>query len=151
MSIMDLHQISIPGQRTIPVISLWLPWALWVLWGWKPLETRTHDRFKSLEGKTIGIHAANTWDIAAIAAARPYLTAERIQRTMAEVKKPCGGRLLCTGRVDRTFVTKPSDASLALIECDTVRFGLLLSNIVPLDPPILMKGRQGIWRATIPC
>ncbi|KKM23738.1 hypothetical protein LCGC14_1612130 [marine sediment metagenome] len=43
-------------------ISLWRPWDLFVLLGWKMIETRTHDRFKSLVGRTIAIHSAKKID-----------------------------------------------------------------------------------------
>jgi hypothetical protein len=46
----------------IPIISLWQPWAQWVALGWKLIESRTHNRFKSLLTKRIGIHASAKWD-----------------------------------------------------------------------------------------
>jgi hypothetical protein len=36
------------GQKEpLLCISLWMPWAQWVIWEWKPIETRTHERFKT--------------------------------------------------------------------------------------------------------
>ena len=65
----------------IPIITLYPPWAIWVGLGWKTIETRTHPRFRSLVGKTIGIHSAIKWDETAIDAARPFLTNEQIFST----------------------------------------------------------------------
>jgi hypothetical protein len=45
------------------VITLKQPWATWVLWGWKIVETRLHNQFGSLMNKRIGIHAGLGWTI----------------------------------------------------------------------------------------
>jgi hypothetical protein len=39
----------------LPCITLWRPWSTWIADGRKTIETRTHDRFRSLVGKRIGI------------------------------------------------------------------------------------------------
>src|SRR3972149_4902156 len=39
------------------VITFYQPWATMILDGVKTIETRTHDRFKNLQGHRIGIHA----------------------------------------------------------------------------------------------
>lgn len=44
------------------VITLWQPWATWVVLGWKTIETRLHPRFASLAGQVIGIHAGLKFD-----------------------------------------------------------------------------------------
>lgn len=38
------------AEPTIKCISMWQPWAWWVMRGWKTIETRTHNRFKGLAG-----------------------------------------------------------------------------------------------------
>lgn len=43
-------------------ISLYQPWASAIAYGWKTIETRTHERFRGLVGERIGIHAGKKWD-----------------------------------------------------------------------------------------
>lgn len=46
-----------------PVITLYQPWATWIMRGWKTIETRTHNRFACLDHKTILIHAGKITDL----------------------------------------------------------------------------------------
>lgn len=129
---------------TLPVISLWNPWAIWVAKGWKTIETRTHSRFKSLIGKRIGIHAVVKWDKNALETAAPYLVLPRKQMTANWLK--VGGSLIATAHVDDHRLLHGGDSVKALIDCwDTLRYGLILSDIQVLKESIPMKGRQGIW------
>lgn len=130
------------------VITLKQPWATWVLWGWKIVETRVHNRFAKLATHRIGIHAGKTWDDRAMAAAAPYLSREQIDRTV--LHDHARGALLCTVFVLGSRPTADCDASGGLIECRTERFGLWLQNIEPFNPPIPMRGHQGIWKARYP-
>src|SRR5689334_13020773 len=59
-----------------PVITLYQPWATWIMRGWKTIETRTHNKFSRLEGKRILIHAGLTTDADAIN--NPYLTKQQL-------------------------------------------------------------------------
>src|ERR1035437_8721493 len=59
-----------------PAITLYQPWATWIIRTWKDIETRTHNKFASLEGHYILIHAGKTTDESAIN--NPYLTKEQI-------------------------------------------------------------------------
>ncbi len=130
-------------------LTLWRPYAEWVAWGWKPIETRLHDRYFCLEGERIAIHAANIWDVGAIAGARRWLTKAQVEQTAALYGTP-GGMVLCTAFVYRCDLTKPSDAKKALIECETPRFGLWLRNVNLVRPPLRIRGRQGIWKVELP-
>lgn len=49
-----------------PVITLYQPWATWIMRELKTIESRTHARFNSLLYKTILIHAGQTTDKTAI-------------------------------------------------------------------------------------
>lgn len=130
------------------IISMWRPWAYWVTLGWKSIESRTHERFKSLAGQRIGIHAAGKWDDEAIKAAFSYLTAEQIAETKRWKRNDVESALVCTVFVDEHRPLTVVDEPRALIECSkTKRFGLLLSDVQPIMPPRVMTGRQGIWRA----
>ena len=130
------------GQKEpLLCISLWQPWAQWIILGWKTIETRLHPRFEKLAGKRIGIHAAHCWDRQGITAAREYLTPEQISQTyeMLAARKRDGGHRL----------TEPEDAPRALIECETHRYGLFLRDHLKFSTPIPAIGRQGIFRVLI--
>ena len=127
----------------IPVISLWTPWANWVALGWKPIETRTHNRFAKLLGQRIGIHASLHWDKDAIDTARPYLSAAQIYDTTRFLR--ISGAIICTAFVREYRKLNPLDEAGALIDCTHVtRYGLFLSDIEVIEA-FPCKGRQGIW------
>ena len=130
-------------DSSIPIISLWMPWANWVMLGWKIIETRRHRRFAGLAGKRIGIHATAKWDYGAIDAARPYLTEQRIFDSYSFFK--IGGAILGTVQAAEHRRLDGKDSRHALIDCETVeRHGLIL-----LEPRIIeaipARGKQGIW------
>jgi hypothetical protein len=113
-------------------ITLKQPWATWVLWGWKLIETRTHNQFGSLVGKRIGIHAGLSMDPRAMVMAAPYLTPDQMRRSV-EFDHVCGA-LLCTAFVTKYGIVPAVESQRALIGC----------------PPIPMRGHQGIWRRSYP-
>lgn len=136
-------------DETLYCISLWQPWAQWVMLGWKTIETRTHDRFRSLVGKTIGIHAALHWDNQAAIAAQDYLESWQIHQVYqqrSDVTK--SGKILGTVFVNQSRILTDADSRSAMIECSTRRFGLFLSNPTPYQEPIFARGKQGIWKYT---
>lgn len=136
-------------QSVMRAISLWQPWAQWVMIGWKPIETRKHARFKGLVLQRIGIHAAAKWDTDWKRAAGPYLTPEQISIT--ERFKKVGGRILGTVFVRDVSWLTPDAAPKALIECASIRrFGLILSEPQRFEPPITAKGLQGIFKFSLP-
>lgn len=124
-----------------PVITLYQPWATWIIRGWKLIETRTHDKFKSLSGKRILIHAGLRTDESA--AANPYLTKEQILYKPDEV---INGYILGECLVQDFRKLNNSHSQHALIDCGSVeRWGLFLNEIMMLDKPIPVKGEMGIW------
>lgn len=124
-----------------PVITLYQPWATWIMRGWKLIETRTHDRFKSLEGKRILIHAGQTTDASAIN--NPYLTREQLLYKPDEV---INGVILGECLVQGFGKLNDSHSAKALIDCgSTERWGLFLNEIMMLQEPIPVKGEMGIW------
>jgi hypothetical protein len=150
--------IATPGaiEATAPqieVISLWQPWATWILWGWKTIETRLHPRFWKLEGQRIGIHAAQKFDRDWHLAAARYLHQEQFVKTREF--NHVSGALLCAVHVERHRPCSARDSQSALIDCSPTayrsRFGLILRpDILKFDPPIPMRGHQGIFKADIP-
>lgn len=132
----------------IPVISLWNPWAIWVGLGWKKIETRTHQRFASLVGKTIGIHSALKWDEGAIQAARPWLTEAQIYQTQKMLR--VGGAICWTAFVSEHRELNPIDNPSALIDCTHItRYGLFLRDLNAIEL-IPCRGKQGIWYHDVP-
>ena len=130
-------------EGTIPVISLWMPWANWVSLGWKTIETRLHRRFSSLAGKTIGIHCSLKWDDTALDAARDFLSPDQVTATGQFLR--VGGAIICTAEVQECRELDPLDNARALIDCTHVtRYGLILRNIQTIEA-IPCRGKQGIW------
>jgi len=127
----------------IPIISMWQPWAQWIAEGWKLIESRTHNRFKSLEGKRIGIHASAKWDADWSTASADFLPYERRMQTFNFARlKPS---VICTALVSSYGPLTPAEGKWALIECETPRFGLWLRDLEQIKPAILCRGRQGIF------
>ena len=132
------------------IITLWQPWASFIAWGWKTIETRTHDRFKSLVGERIGIHAGNNWDKNWRELAAPYLIQMQIDE-VGLLKSAfdlgyCKGEIICTAKVEKAhwLLHEWRFDSQALCECDNDLFGLFLTDIMQIEP-IPAKGKQGIW------
>ena len=126
------------------VITLWQPWASWVILGWKTIESRLHPRFASLAGERIGIHAGLTWDKKALDLASPYLIEAQIILTRG-MPPLARGKLIGTVRAVEHRILSADDSRAALIDCEnTTRYGLILKNPVTIIP-IPMKGRRGIW------
>lgn len=124
-----------------PVITLYQPWASWIMRGWKIIETRTHDRFKSLNGKRILIHAGKTTDASAVN--NPYLTKEQILWKPDEI---INGAIIGECLVQHFQKLDESHSKKALIDCGNVeRWGLFLNEIMMLEKPIEINGEMGIW------
>jgi hypothetical protein len=128
------------------IITLWQPWASFIAEGWKTIETRTHDRFKNLKGRTIGIHAGMKWDKDWYALASPYMTLEQRDKTFDMEDNYTRGKILCIAEVKKFgCLFGPDDSKKALIYCGFGnRHGLFLENIRLIEP-YPAKGKQGIW------
>lgn len=134
-------------MANIPIISLWMPWANWVALTWKPIESREHNKFRSLVGKRVGIHASAKWDKTALQRADKYLT-ER-QKLATRYFLRVGGAVICTAMCVETRELTKADEQGALIECESVqRHGLFFQDVQIIEA-IPMKGKQGIWYAEI--
>jgi hypothetical protein len=127
----------------MPIISLWMPWANWVVLGWKPIETRLHKKFYGLVGKEIGIHASQKWDTTALEAAKPYLWESHWEKSQSFLK--IGGAIIGTVCVVEARELTAKDSKGALIDCGSVkRHGLYLAYPKVIEA-IPAKGKQGIW------
>lgn len=116
-----------------PVITLYQPWASFIIEGYKTIETRLHDRFKNLKGHNILIHAGKKFD-------KDHYSIE----SKSYYDYGC-----ILGKVYvYDFQALDEKHSLdALIDCENVkRYGLFLKNIEKFDEPIYnVKGSMGIW------
>ncbi len=114
------------------VITLHQPWASWVIDGYKKIETRTHDRFRSLNGKLILIHSS-----------QKYNDDGALQLYNGIFHK---GKILGCVKVYHFNRCCYHDSENANIECESGnRFGLFLKNPVKFEIPVTAKGKQGIW------
>lgn len=130
-------------ENILPVITLYQPWATWIMREWKTIETRTHSRFSSLLQKNILIHAGQKTDDSDFAVNNPYLSKEQILHNPDEM---INGFILGTAYVYDFSRLSDIDSKKSLIDCDSyVRFGLFLKDIKKFDVPIPVKGEMGIW------
>ncbi len=132
------------GAAALPTITLWQPWATWIMRGWKKIETRIHPRFECLNGKRIGIHAGLRVDDSPIVTHNPYLTREQI---IFQPEDVVCGFLLGSALVTGFRRLNDRDSNDALIDCGwkQARWGLFLSDIRLAPKPIKIRGAQGIW------
>jgi hypothetical protein len=138
-------------------ISLWQPWASWIAWGLKTIETRRHRRFACLVGRRVAIHAALRFDVTALDEAAAYLEAmieggdgdgadpefirqasqaERARRECSKSFLPMG-RIVATAFVSGHRALVEADSPAALCDCSPeagLRYGLVLSEIRQVLP-----------------
>ena len=127
-------------------ITLWQPWATLIAHGFKTIETRTHNHFACLKGQRIAIHAGKTWDGAGdMTAARALFQRGRAVLNATKDLPMPHGVVVCTAFVqDARPLKGDADSDAALCHADGL-YGLILTDIEPLDPPVPARGHQGIW------
>ena len=123
-------------------ITLKQPWATLVAEGIKPIETRTHARFKKLAGQTIAIHAGKTVSRMPFAFANHPLV-QRIFDKYRRTGLPTGA-VVATVYVQEARWLTAADSNAALVPAEGL-FGLVMTNVKKFDTPIPAKGKQGIW------
>jgi len=140
-------------------ISLWQPWASWIAWRLKTVETRGHKRFAGLVGQRIALHAALRFDVTALDEAAPYLRAiiadyqarqdhgrgyadlqvELARRALRECSRlmlPMG-RIVATVFVEGHRALTETDSPAALCDCSPeagMRYGLVLTEVREVLP-----------------
>jgi hypothetical protein len=131
----------------VPTITLYQPWATWVALGWKTIETRAHQRLKSLAGKWIGIHAGKHWDANAIAPTNEGAIMkihgwERETRMARNVA--CA--VIAIAHVKEHRWLDARDSAAALCDCGFYSvYGLVFDQIHKLPEPVPMPGGRLIW------
>lgn len=130
-------------KSILPVITLYQPWATWIMREWKTIETRTHARFSSLIHRTVLIHAGQRTDDSPLTVSNPYLTQEQILHSPGEV---INGAILGSVYVDACgwLCGDNYENKGALIET-TNRYGLFLKEAKQFEKPMYVKGEMGIW------
>lgn len=127
----------------LPVITLYQPWATWIVRGWKTIETRTHNRFSCLLHNRVLIHAGLTTDNSVLVTENPYLTHEQLIQKPEEI---VNGYILGSVHVNYYGALNDMNSKASLIDCGTTRrYGLFLDNVQKFDNPIPEKGSMGIW------
>lgn len=125
------------------------PWATLIALGYKTIETRTHDRFRGLVGERIAIHAGKKWD----ADGRRHAVRHLYRRGLGaysvceldDQAQEDMGKVVCTAVVKEARWLGRDDSDAAL--CDAAGlFGLVLTDVVRLNPAVPATGRQGIWK-----
>lgn len=130
-------------MNILPCITLYQPWATWIMRGWKTIETRTHNRFESLIDKTILIHAGQTTDTSDLTLKNPYLTKEEISHNPFEM---VNGAILGSVYIGACgwLCGDEFENESALIDTNK-RYGLFLKDVKIFDEPLYVKGQMGIW------
>lgn len=133
-------------------ITLHQPWATFIVMGWKTIETRTHQRFKSLADQRIAIHAAKKRidTDALVNPFRPYMDPLQCLN-LWEFVNICRGKIICTATVTEArwapnvdFVERKEWNKKAM--CETAgMFCLFLEDVKPIVNKIPFRGRQGIF------
>lgn len=135
-------------------ISLHEPWASCIMWGWKTIETRLHQKLKSLVNQKIIIHvtknksfikdADTILEIMGYLGTKQkdefarYLNSDHFEKTF--------GRLIGTVEVIDFARLNKNNSKDALIDCRYEnRYGLFLRYPKLFINPALYKGSQGIF------
>lgn len=133
-------------MNPIKAITLYRPWAGWVVRRLKTIETRMHTRLRSLVGQTIAIHAGRVFDKNAYAEATRYRPLDELSETEEHA-----GEIVGLAKAVAWRELGPADSKAALIDCSSVkRFGLFLEHVHALAQPIPATGHQWIWDWTPP-
>lgn len=132
-------------------ISIYQPYAAFIAMGLKTIETRTHDRFRCLEGQRIAIHVAKKKTNISPSIYNYFLEAQKKDPAISEAilfMDDTRGKIICTVTVARTRWWTYSNYkeklnNLALCEI-AGKFLLFLEDIEPINP-VPFRGRQGIF------
>lgn len=131
-----------------PVITLYQPWAAYVVSGMKTIETRTHTRFNGLVGKQVLIHAAMNPDPNVWAWENYFIEKNYPPEALGWALKVASirGAIIGSAFVDKFGPLDKRHSDAACIECESVqRYGLFLFDIKKWDEPQYVQGSMGIW------
>jgi hypothetical protein len=114
-------------------ITLWQPWASLVVYGYKTVEYRTHDRFRHLVGSRVAIHAGMQDDpaIAKIRERYPQVDWQAL--------------LMPRGVVMGTAVVISVEPAQGVAQAGQPLFAYKLKDVERYEAFYPAKGRQGVW------
>lgn len=130
-------------EKSYPAITLWNPWATWIWMALKTIETRRHNRLRSLAGQWVAIHASKRWDDDAFDAAG-MLGQTLAAREAHRMRPNHAGRIVCMARVAEHRRLSAEDSVRAMCPAEGL-FGLCFDRIARMTRPIAVCGHQGIW------
>ena len=134
-------------------ITLWQPWATFVAMKWKTIETRTHQRFRSLKGQRIAIHAGKRFDITGFRQDYCPSDMNRFLQNydIKEFTDRYADEIVCTAKVidarwapNVDFVERHQWNRKAICEVGG-KYCLFLDDIEPPVNRINIRGHQGIF------
>ena len=131
-------------------ITIWQPWASLLVSGQKEYETRS---WATAYRGPIAIHAAKRpvrRTIDALDAGNAWDTLERFESLFPAPGESTGaivGTAILTGcnLIDEAFVAKLTIQERALGDFSLGRYAWEFQKMVPVDPPVPVKGMQGLW------
>lgn len=134
---------------TLPVISLWQPWASLIFTGDKKHETRAYRPPAKYIGQRIAIHAAKALPPAIslglhLVCEREWGGGERWRNVVPRGAIIGTVRLVQAYETDEPFINT-SQIDRICGDWSPGRFAWLLKDIEPLAEPIPAKGKQGWW------
>ena len=128
-------------------ITLHQPWASLIAFLLKPIETRTHDRFRGLVGQTIAIHAGLRvwpgWPNGQYPPSVRHCGYEQLDEATIHAGTHLGC-VVCLVDVQAYRRLTDADSAAALCPADGL-YGADLVNARRFREPIRATGRQGIW------
>jgi len=128
-------------------ISCHRPWAEWLILNWKKLETRRHNRLRSLVGSRLAIHATATWDPLWFEIAYPYLTPEQVDWTVQmwdawQIGAQNGELLGTVMPVAHRRLTGVDEENRAALIWTGGKYGLFVVDPIKLKTPVPWRGKQ---------
>ena len=125
------------------VISLWQPWASFMAWGIKKIETRHWPLPKNITGP-IAIHATKK----IVKIQNPYFDDVLWGRNVVYDDLPKGFILCYFDKVRCVKITTPKipdypERAFGNYEID--RYMWIMEGLNVLPWPVMIQGRQGIW------
>lgn len=133
-------------SQELRCISLWQPWASFIAAKIKWVETRSYPAPSTVIGCRIAIHAAQSFSGDKIAMQDKAIWALVMKKLPPILPR---GAIVATAVVEASIPTEKLDPDI-FGNYGPGRFGWMLSEIEPLETPISCKGRQGIFKVTIP-
>src|SRR5579883_1550170 len=152
-------------MSTLPIISVWQPWASLLVAGAKRIETRGW-RFPLPLPCCLAIHAAKKWDenLATLCVGEPFLRWLKAcdmppPRSGGRAPRPVGmpfGAVVGVVRVGQCWTSERArevlgcatggDVERAFGDYGPGRYGWVTDARMRLAEPVPLRGQQGIWR-----